>query len=365
MSVILFIIILAVLVFVHELGHFIAAKRSGIRVDEFGIGFPPRLFSWRRGETLYSFNLIPFGGFVKIFGENPNKDSTSGPDSARSITNKPKGIQILVLISGILGNFIFAWLLISLGFLIGLPASALDYDGPGKVTQERLLITYIKEDSPAQKADLKRGDEIIKIISPDNKVIEKPWVEETRELIDQSGGKEIEFVIRRKGGTETIKLSPESGIVSGKYAIGATLDMVGVLKLQAWQSFIYGAKQTVIMTGEVSVGLAEFIANAFRLKADLSQVTGPVGIAGMVGEASDLGIRYLIFFTALISIHLAVINIIPFPALDGGRIMFVIIEKIRGKPISHNIFNILNGVGFLLLIILMIVITFRDVIKLF
>ncbi len=365
MTIITFLIILAVLIFVHELGHFIVAKRAGIRVDEFSIGFPPRLFSWKRGETLYSLNLIPFGGYVKIFGEDPSEESISGPDSGRSFVNRPKWVQALVLAAGVAGNIIFAWLLISLGFATGLPTSAVNYEGPGTVLDAKLLITHVEKGAPGENAGLKDGDEIVSITASDGSTTKEPSVEMVRDIINDSKGKEISLSLRHGSEAERrVALLPKVGLVEDRFAVGIMMDMVGTLRLPIHQALMYGALRTANLTVDITKGLYHFFVDAFRLKADLSQISGPVGIAGLVGEASRLGFSYLLTITVIISINLAVINLMPFPALDGGRILFVCIEAISGRAIPPNVANTLNAVGFALLILLMIVITYRDVVRL-
>ena len=158
MSIIIFLVILAALIFVHELGHFLVAKKTGIRVDEFAIGFPPKIFAWQRGETKYTINLIPFGGFVKIFGENPDDESISGPDSTRSFVNKNRGIQAAVLVAGIAFNLIFAWLLISASLSVGLSTSVSGYEQ--YAPDAKVLVVSVLPNSPAAKAGLQAGDKI-------------------------------------------------------------------------------------------------------------------------------------------------------------------------------------------------------------
>jgi regulator of sigma E protease len=190
MSVIIFIIILALLILVHEFGHFIVAVKSGIKVSEFGIGFPPRivkLFRWK--ETDFTLNAIPFGGFVKIFGENPDEENTSGPDAARSFVHKPKYIQSLVLVAGVAFNIIFAWILISIGFMSGLP-TPVGYEGPGVVENAQVIVTSIAADSPAADSNLKVGDAITEVHSG---AVTIPTLtpETISEFIKTNGEKEI------------------------------------------------------------------------------------------------------------------------------------------------------------------------------
>ncbi|MDO8510042.1 MAG: RIP metalloprotease RseP [bacterium] len=364
MSIILFIIILAVLIFVHELGHFIVAKRSGIRVDEFGLGFPPRLWSKKRGETTYSINAIPFGGFVKIFGENPDDESIGGPDSKRSFVNKPRSIQAAVLAAGVFFNFVFAWLLISIGFMFGLPTPA-DYGGSVPVQDAKLIVTSVSSESPASEVGLQPGDRILFVESSKGSLQDETLtVPNVQELIAESVNEEITLLYRRGNENQLVRIEPEVGIVEGRAAIGVGMDRIGILKLPAHKAIWSGAVATVNLTKAISVGLADFFTGLFRGTSSIGQVTGPVGIVGLVGQVSELGFIYILSFTAFISINLAVINLIPFPALDGGRLLFVLIEAIKGSPINPKIANILNGVGFALLIILMLLVTYNDILKL-
>lgn len=362
MTVIIFIVVLAVLIFAHELGHFLVAKVTGMRVDEFALGFPPKIFSFKWGETTYSLNLIPFGGYVKIPGEDYEESALKLEESDRLFYNKPKWAQVAVLVSGVAFNIILAWLLISVGFMTGLPTSA-SSDAGFDVEDPRLLITSVLPDSPAEDAELKTGDEILSLISDGQTFSEIEDIERVQDIIANS---EDELVLGILRGDEFLEkgVLPEEGVVDGKTAIGVGLDMVGIAKLAPHRALVEGARTTVSMTGAITVGLWNFIADAFSGGADLSQVAGPVGIATLVGDASRLGFVYLMSFTAIISIHLAVINLVPFPALDGGRLLFVLIEKLKGSPIKPKIANALNVVGFAILILLMIVVTVSDVFKL-
>jgi regulator of sigma E protease len=362
MSVIIFIIILAVLVFVHELGHFMAAKLSGMRVDEFGFGFPPRLFGVKKGETTYSLNAIPFGGFVKIYGEDPNDETMTGTDSARSFTSKSKIKQIFVLIAGVTCNVIFAWLLISLGFVIGLPSSADSYS-QAPVANPKVTITLVQAGSPADKAGIKVGD-VVATASSGSDTIEVTEVAPLQDFIAAHGGSDIAFTTYRGAEQRIVKAKPVGGIVEGKAAIGIAMDKIGIVRLPIYKALYQGLFLTARLLWMTAAGIVTFLGSIFAGAASISQVTGPVGIAGLVGDARELGIAYLISFAAFISLNLAVINLVPFPALDGGRILFVIIEWIRGKAIRPQIANTINAIGFALLILLMIVVTYHDIIKL-
>ncbi|MBA3550988.1 RIP metalloprotease RseP [Patescibacteria group bacterium] len=363
MTVIIFIIALAILVFVHELGHFLAAKISGIRVDEFGLGFPPKIFGFKRGETTYTLNAIPFGGFVKIFGEDPNEESIGGPDSARSFVNKPKSLQAMVLVAGVTFNVIFAWILISLGFMIGMPVPQ-GYVASTQLENTAVTITAVSPNSPADNAGLKAGDKVLRLESGTD-VKDNPKPEDISPFINTHKDQEVSVTYERAGIQDSIAVVPKEGIVANSVAIGISIDELGILKLPIHKALWEGGKLTGSVIKATAVGLGQFIYQAVTGNAKLADVTGPVGIAGLVGDARQLGAVYLLSFIAFISVNLAVINLLPFPALDGGRLLFVLIEKIKGSAINPKIANTINGVGFALLLLLMVVVTLQDVIKLF
>ncbi|MDD5165626.1 MAG: RIP metalloprotease RseP [Candidatus Pacebacteria bacterium] len=363
LTIIIFLIVLAVLIFVHELGHFLLARLCGIRVDAFKIGFGPKIFAWRpkdkhgkKGETEYGLNLIPFGGFVKIFGENPDVESTIGVDSKRSMIHKSKWQQVLVLAGGVLFNVLFAWLLYVGLFSHGVTATT---DGFSKYadyfSNQRIMITDVLKDSPAEKAGLKSGDVIIGSQS----------IVEIQNTISSSKGVAIPIRYERSGTNISTEVVPAQGLVPEKYAIGIAMNDVVDMKLPFFVAIWEGAHYTGVMLRDTVTGLYGFFSQIFHGKANFSDVAGPVGIAGIVGDAARLGATYLLMITALISINLAVINLIPFPALDGGRIFFVIIETIIRRPIPSKFTNMVNMVGFSFLMLLMVIITYKDIIRLF
>lgn len=360
MSILLFIVILALLILVHECGHFIAAKRAGIRVDEFGLGFPPRLWSKKFGETVYSLNTFPIGGFVKIFGENPDEESMHGKDSSRSFVHAPKFIQAWVIVAGIIFNILFACVLITVGFMIGLPYSADDARYGSRVTGAELVITQVFPKSPAESAGVKAGDKIIALYATGD-VLEKP----TTTLTQQFVAKHSEFTLAYKRGTEmvTTTMHPNDGFVAGRRAMGVAMDNAGILKLPVHQALYAGVLTTASLTWGTMVGILDFFKKIFIGQADFSEVAGPVGIVGVVGDSVALGFVHVLMLTAIISLNLAVINLLPFPALDGGRLFFILIEVIKGSPIKPVIANTANGIGFIILILLMIAVTYSDIAK--
>jgi regulator of sigma E protease len=377
MTIILFLVVLAVLIFVHELGHFLVAKKSGIRVDEFAIGFPPKIFSWIKGETKYVLNLIPFGGYVKIFGENPDPsdealiragDSSTG-DNKRSFAFSPKWKQAGVLLAGIFFNILLAWVLISVSFMFGslVPIGESSSAYSKYIKDSQVVLTGVLVDSPAEKAGLLQGDRIIDIFPVGKELLEREKNIDTVEIrnIIEVSTSDINIVFERAGIEKEVTIIPELNGTENKKVIGIYMENVGLVKLNFFRSIWEGAKLTLITFKQIVVGLGSFLIQIIKGQGDFSQVSGPVGIVGMVGDAATFGLAYFLGFVAFISLNLAVINLIPFPALDGGRVLFVIIEAITRKPIKPKIANTLNAIGFFLLITLMVVITYRDIIKLF
>lgn len=365
MSIIIFLIILAILVFVHELGHFLVAKKSGIRVDEFGIGFPPKIISKKWGSTLYTLNAIPFGGFVKIYGEDAHAENVTEEDKKVSFVFKPKWIQALVLVAGVTFNIIFAWLIISLGFFMG-TTSALEHNTMGDYNDARLVVTEVMADSPASKAGIVPGDTILSISDNKKTISNELYPEVVQGIIADSQTQKLNISIQSgKDAPRQATLTPALDLVPGKKVIGISMEWVGTVKYSLVNSLVEGAKSTWYLTQATVLGLGNFLWDTITFKSDFSQVTGPIGIAKVVKEANELGFRYLLTITAIISVNLAVINLIPFPALDGGRLLFVLVEAIIRKPLNPNVVKWSNLVGFAFLILLMVVVTSHDIIKLF
>lgn len=365
MNILIFLIILLVLVLSHEFGHFIVAKKSGIRVDEFSFGFKPKLFGIKRGETEYNFNAIPFGGYVKIYGEDPDEENINGVDKDRSFVNKPKYIQAFVLIAGVVMNILVAWILLSVGFMSGLPTSVDSAPEDTVIKDKALTITSVLPDSPAEKAGIKTGDKILSIGYGDD-FIENPLdTTEFSNFVKTKNGKELDIKYKRADDVNEIKVIPTSGIIGDNGAIGITMDIIGKLQIPPHKALWEGAKLTWNLTKATTVGFFNLLRDAILGKADMNSVTGPIGIVGVVGDAREFGFVYLLSFTALISINLAVINLMPFPALDGGRLLFLLIEKIKGSRIKPSIANLINTIGFGILMLLMAIVTFKDIVKLF
>ncbi|HMO78782.1 MAG TPA: site-2 protease family protein [Candidatus Paceibacterota bacterium] len=363
MSVLIFIIIIGVLIFVHELGHFLIAKKNGIRVDEFAIGFPPKIFSITFGGTKYSLNLIPFGGYVKIFGENPDEQS-SDPNRSDSFVNKPRYIQAAVLVGGVFFNMIFAWILLSISLMFGLP-SVITEKNINQIQNPSISIVQVVENSPAFNSQIKVGDKILQIQKNDQIISGQDLsIEKIQEII-RSDDNSINLILQRKNQQITTEIQPTTEINNEYLTIGIIMQELGDLKFSFFRAIYEGFFMTLDITKQMSLGLYNLIKMAIIGQGSFDDVAGPVGIVKIVDRASVFGFVYLLSFTAFISINLAVLNILPFPALDGGRLLVVLIESIIRKPLNSKIVNIVNASGFIILILLMIFITIKDVSRLF
>jgi regulator of sigma E protease len=362
MSIILFLVVLVALIVVHELGHLIVAKLFKMRVDEFGIGYPPRAMTFtRKNGTDYTLNWLPFGGFVKIHGE----DGEGGTPTPDSFVVKPKWQQALVLAAGILMNLVFAWILISATLALGAPRVVSDLEAQAD-PNAKIIISHVVAGSPAEEAGLKAGDIVVNAQAGEEGYTGKTAGDFTT-FVSQTGDTGVGITVLRGNETLLISAHPEVGVIAAdpsRVALGVGVATVSDTPVPFYKAPFVGAEITAAATGAVAVGLIEFFAGVFTLSADLSQVAGPVGIAGAVGDASASGLASLLSLTALISINLALINLIPIPALDGGRLLFVLIETVTRKPIPASVAGTINAIGFAFLILLMVVITVSDVFKL-
>lgn len=380
-TIVLFIFILGILIFVHELGHFIMAKRTGMGVNEFGFGFPPRIFgiqritknidnkpikSWRivrgaktpedtpesKGNTTYSINWLPLGGFVKIKGEQGDKVHEED-----SFAHKKIWQRSIVISAGVLMNFILAFVLISIGFSIGLP-SIVDENPPANaiVSNPSIQVVQVQEDSPAANADIITGD-FITSINDQTYTTTVEFQEYTKTMVDQ------ELTITIKRGSDYIEKTLTPVVLDeddiGK--IGVWLADVAIVRYPWYYSLWIGAQTTVSVTWQILVAFYNIIKDLITGQPVSVDIAGPVGIAAMTGQVARLGFVYILQFAAILSINLGIINFVPFPALDGGRFLFLMIEKIRGKKANQKIESIIHNVGFFILIAIVLIVTFKDV----
>ena len=367
MSLFIFIAILVALIWVHELGHFVAAKFFGIRVDEFAIGFPPRLLRVKYGETEYTFNLLLVGGFVRIHGENGSPDASVGAptssDERRSMASKPRLVQAGVLAAGVAMNLIVGWLALSAGYMAG-TAAIPNTSAFGTVRDVRATITQVLPLSPAEKAGLMPGDELTALQTGVQELETPLTAENITNFIGEHQNESLVINVLRDDTEKVFVAKPEEGIVPGKKALGITMADIGVLQLPVHTALLQGAISAKDVTVATAQGLSIFFSQLFRGVADWGSVAGPVGIAGAGASAVQNGFAAAAFITALISINLAIINILPIPGLDGGRLLIVIIEGIIRRPISPKLITALSLSGFALLIALMLVVTYHDIAKL-
>ncbi len=356
-TLIIFILVLGILILAHEWGHFIIARRSGLTVEEFGFGFPPRIFSIKRGETLYSINLLPLGGFVKILGE----DGTE-LENPKSFSSKSVGIRSLITISGVFMNFLLAAFLLVIGFYIGLP-QIIDKDNEASAKNVEIQIVAVNSNSPAEKAGIKMGD-VIKYVKSGNENVAINEISALQENINDSKGKEITIAVQRGKEILEINAVPRINPPEGEGALGIALAKTGIISYPWYKSFWLGIKSAFIISWEIIKGFEGLLKNLITSGKIPQDISGPVGIAVLTNQAATLGFIYLLQLVAIISLNLAVLNLIPFPALDGGRLLFLGIEKIKGSKVNPKVENAIHSVGIVLLLALVILITYRDILKL-
>ncbi len=353
-TIILFLAVLSVLVLAHEIGHFITARRLGCKVEEFGIGFPPRIFAWKRKGVEYSVNWIPLGGFVRIKGE-----SGEHRDHDDSFSAKEAWKRLVILLAGVTMNFVLAAVLLTAGFMIGLP-TAIDNNIPAgaEIRDQAVRVMSIIEGSPAQNVGLQTGDELVAI---DDQVF--ATAAEASEIMEGKGSEAYTLLIEREGEYKEFEVRAEYLETISSDGIGVGLLTTGLVSFPFHLAVWHGLETTVYFTKEIFIALVDIVKNLIVAQELTVDVSGPVGIAVMTGEVARLGLSYLIQFTAILSINLAIINVLPFPALDGGRILFLLIEKLRGAPVNQRIEAIVHNMGFLFLMGLIVLVTYRDFVR--
>jgi len=350
-TIIVFALLLGLLILFHELGHFLAAKKAGMKVEEFGFGFPPKIWSKRKGDTLYSINLIPIGGFVKILGENEDSDSK------QAFANKSIGSRLLVIVAGVLMNFVLAYIAILIVFWSALPpivSSSEAYGGKVSEGSGGLYIETISEDSLALKNDIRKGDLIFEIGG-----IKDPSVVDLRNKIAENKNGNVVFKIKR--GEENIEKTIEVG-ESPVLGVGI-LQRLGKVHYSWWKVPWFALEETAKAIVSIALAILVFLKGLIVSGVVPGEVLGPVGIFGITSVAVQLGFAYVLNLLIILTINLGIINILPFPALDGGRLVFLLAEKIRGRKIAQKVEVAIHNIGFLILIILIILVTWRDIVR--
>ena len=340
-TILIFLGILAVLILAHELGHFATAKAFGVRVDEFGLGFPPRLIGIKRGETTYSLNAVPLGGFTKMAGEED-------PDVPRSLASKSVGARVIVLSAGSIMNFLLPLLLFAIAFMV-----------PHNVVTGDVVVEEVATGSPAAAAGIETGDIILSLNDEPVNSIHDLHIYTQLNL-----GKEVNLALRHSDEmVEEVQLIPRWKPPPAEGAMGVAVSMPdAVITRQSypfWEAIPLGVSECI----DTFVLFKNEILKWF-IGATPVQLTGPVGIAQLTGEVAQAGLSPLLLFAGFISINLAIVNILPLPALDGGRIVFVLLGWVRrGKRISAKTEGLVHAIGFALLIAAMIAITYQDIIR--
>jgi len=345
------------LIILHEFGHFIMAKRFGVKVEEFGVGLPPRIFGKKFGETIFSLNLFPFGAFVKLYGEEEAKEDP------RSFSAKPIWQRALIVVAGVVSFWIVSVILLSFVFWLGTPQAISDEENQ-KILNPKVQIVAIAPNSPAESVGLRPGDAIL-AFEIENKNFPVDKIKGVQEFTEKYKGDEVVLIIERGKETFEVKLIPRVSPPQGEGAMGVALARTSFTRYPWYQAPFQGIVGTFNFTLLVVQGWVQVLLSTVRGVSTGVQLVGPVGIFGLVSQQIQLGINYFLQFIALISIYLALFNILPIPALDGGKLFFLAAEKIRGKAIPQKIEQRITAFFFALLLALIVFITFKDIQKLF
>ncbi|MCL4437585.1 site-2 protease family protein [Patescibacteria group bacterium] len=339
MIIFLVIIALIFLIITHELGHFLLAKIFSVRVDEFGIGYPPKIASKKIGETDYSLNALPFGGFVRIAGmaDEEGEGEVAQKDALRSFKNQSAPRRAAILFGGVFMNFLTGWLILAFVFMIGITPA--------------IVITGIAKNSPAASVGIEAGDKINNFINS----------EKFLNFIDQHRGQPIILSIDRGGRELSLSVVPRVNPPQGEGAIGVTFAQTGIAPQPFFPALWNSLLQSLSLCWMILKTFGILIANLLTKASLLAGVVGPIGVFQVAEQASSLGFVFFFNLFALIALNLAVLNLLPLPALDGGHLLFVLIEKIKGSPVSVKIQAEINKFGLAFLIILMILISIRDI----
>lgn len=370
LTIIVFLLVLSVIVFVHEIGHFWTARKFKMRVDEFGFGLPPRMIGFRKkdgrwfgiwgkgqaaegeaGGTIYSINWIPVGGFVKIKG-----DDGEDRNSHDSFATKPIWQRFITLVAGVSMNVILCAVLLSVGFMIGMPAFLGQESAGAVISENKIQIMEVLPDLPGVKADLKVGDTILTV----NDLAIKRF-SDLKEITAGQAGEVFKIKISRAG--EIMEKEVEAVAYRETIGFGLVIIESATVRYPWYLAIWQGIKATGLWLAAIIVGFYTIIKNLIIGQSVGVEIAGPVGIAALTGEAARMGLIYILQFTALLSLNLAVINALPFPALDGGRILFLVIEKIRRRAVKQRLEILIHNIGFILLMILVVFVTYRDVAK--
>ncbi len=346
-TIFVFAIILSLLVFVHELGHFLVAKKIGIKVEEFGFGLPPRIWGVKKGETIYSINALPIGGFVRLLGED-EVEIEEKEERQRYFFARSKKERSAVLLAGVTMNFLLAVIIISFIFTQGV-----------LVPTEHVRIQKVLENSPAQAAGLQEGDVIVTFAAKQIKSSEQLIA-----LTKEKAGTETPVQILRNGEKFTLTITPRVDPPVDQGPLGVAITNLEERKYPWYVSPYYGMIEAVKMSAVMVSALLQLLWRLVTFQPVTVDVLGPVGIAQATGEAVKFGYLAVLQLMGLLSLNLAIINILPIPALDGGRLLFVVLEKFVGRKIKPQAERIAHQVGMAFLLGLILLVTVNDILRL-
>jgi len=350
---------LVALIALHEFGHFIIAKKLGVKVEEFGIGIPPKIFGKKFGETTYSLNLLPIGAFVKLYGED---EQIKEP---RSFTGKTVGQRSLIVLGGVVTFWILAIVILSIVVGVwGLPTAVSD-EANHNLIDPKVQIGEIASESPAEIAGLKLGDTILKLRTAEEQ-LETDKMEEIIKFTENHKGEEIILKLQRGNDIFETSLTPRVSPPEGEGPMGVALIRTALKPYPWYEAPIQGTLLTGRMTISIPLTLGNALVKAIRgEQVKEVEIRGPIGIIQLLTESAEAGAYNFLYIISFIAIFLAIFNILPIPALDGGKLVFLGIEKIRGRPVNQKIEQRLTATFFTLLIALMIWVTIRDIARFF
>ncbi|MCK5416076.1 RIP metalloprotease RseP [Candidatus Parcubacteria bacterium] len=367
---IIFIAVLSILVFVHELGHFWVARKCGLKPEEFGLGMPPRAIATYRdkegkkktvfggkeikdaSDTIYSLNWLPLGGFVKL-----GEDDTEVNDDPNRFANKPIWQRAIILLAGVTMNILLAIVLLSIGFMVGSPQIVNDDIKRGAIIEnKKIQVAEVLSDSPAERAEIEVGDIILSIDG------EKFTSYNTlRDFVNNHNGEKLNYKIKHGDDIIHKEITPVTIEETGKGGVGVGIVETAIVKYPFHLAIWNGITKTFLLVWLILIAFFELFKSLFTGNGVGVDVAGPIGIATITGQVAKMGFIYLLQFTAMLSINLAIINALPFPALDGGRVLFLIIEKFKGSPVKKEIEGAIHYAGFALLMVLILVVTVKDI----
>lgn len=369
LSILLFLAVLSALVVGHEFGHFLAAKAVGMKTEEFGYGFPPRAIGfvkvqgkWRRlkkgdresyAHTIWSMNWLPLGGFVRLKGEQGER-----ADDPDAFLSKPVWARLVVLLAGVFANWLMAVAIFTVGFTAGIPAQTDIVPAGAQITNQHVLISDVLVNGPAAKAGIVAGDVLVRIEQQDVTTTEQAQTT-LRSAADTSAT--IHVRIERDGAEQDVIVQPELVKEIGKKGIGVALSSIGTIQFPWYRAIGEAMTVTIRFVGMIVVGLWNIVVHLVTGQGMAADVSGPVGIAVMTGKIAQQGVWSLLQFAAMLSLNLAVINVLPIPALDGGRVIFTLLELLRRKRVNQTVELVMHQIGFIALLILVGLVTIRDV----